>query len=256
MSKIYAMSGGATGIGASVKEKLRARGDQVIVVDIKGGDITADLSNDEGRTAAIEGVIRMAPDGLDGFIACAGLPPVAKPLSLISQVNFFGAVATLEGLLELVARKKGAMVSVCSNSAPMGGLDEECIALMLAGDEAAACARVDTLDDGHNAYAGSKNALSKWTRRKAPEFMRKGVRINGIAPGMTSTPLTDRVFDDKDFGPLMRDFSETIPYGSMASPEMIADALIFLLDPEARFVSGAILFVDGGQDALLRPDEF
>ena len=92
MTKIYAMTGGATGIGASVKEKLRARGDTVIVVDLRDADIEADLSTVEGRNKAIDEVKTLSPDGLDGFVACAGLPPVAKPLSLISKVNYFGSV--------------------------------------------------------------------------------------------------------------------------------------------------------------------
>lgn len=255
MSKIYAMTGGATGIGASLKEKLRARGDTVIVVDLRDADINADLSSTEGRQQAIDGIIAMAPEGIDGFIPCAGLPPVAKPNSLIDKVNFFGAIATIEGVLDLLVMKKGTIVAVSSNSAPLPGLNEDHINTLLSMDEAASCELIDTLD-GHNAYAGSKNALAKWVRRTAPAYMEKGVRMNAIAPGMTQTPLTDKVFDDKDFGPLMRDFSKTIPYGSMATPDMIADAMIFLLDPVSRFVCGSIVFADGGQDAVIRPDEF
>ena len=255
MTMTYAMTGGATGIGASLKEKLRARGDTVIVVDLRNADIEADLSTGEGRDAAIEGIKKLAPLGLDGFIACAGLPPVAKPLSLISRVNYFGATVLIEGLADLVAMKKGAIVAVGSNSAAMPGLNDEHIQLLLSGDEEGACSLIDTLD-GHNAYAGSKNALSCWVRRSCPALMGRGVRINVVAPGMTETPLTDKVFDDADFGGAMAEFQKSIPYGAMASPDMIADAMMFLLDPASRYICGSILFVDGGHDALLRPDQF
>ena len=80
--------------------------------------------------------------------------------------------------------------------------------------------------------------------------------MNVVAPGMTATPLTDKVFDDADFGGAMAEFQKSIPYGEMASPDMIADTMLFLLDPASRYVSGAILFVDGGHDALLRPNDF
>ena len=80
--------------------------------------------------------------------------------------------------------------------------------------------------------------------------------MNVVAPGMTETPLTDKVFDDADFGAAMNEFKKTIPYGEMASPDMIADAMLFLLDPASRYISGSVLFVDGGHDALLRPDQF
>jgi NAD(P)-dependent dehydrogenase (short-subunit alcohol dehydrogenase family) len=255
MAKVFAMTGGATGIGASLKGKLRDRGDTVIVVDLRDADIEADLSTAEGRNNAIAAIKNLAPEGLDGFIACAGLPPVAKPLSLISRVNYFGATVLIEGLADLVALKKGAIVAVGSNSASMPGLNEEHVELLLSGDEEGACALIDTLD-GHNAYAGSKNALSRWVRRSCPDLMRRGVRMNVVAPGMTVTPLTDKVFDDADFGGAMTEFQKSIPYGEMASPDMIADAMLFLLDPASRYISGSVLFVDGGHDALLRPDQF
>ncbi len=255
MKKLFAMTGGATGIGASLKEKLRERGDIVIVVDLCEADIEADLSTREGRSKAIEGIKKQAPEGLDGFIACAGLPPVAKPLSLISRVNFFGATVLIEGLADLVAMKKGAIVAVGSNSAAMPGLNEEYIELLLAGDEEGACTLIEMLD-GHNAYAGSKNALIRWVRRQCPELMRRGVRMNVVAPGMTATPLTDKVFEDADFGAAMTEFEKSIPYGEMATADMIADTMMFLLDSASRYVSGSILFVDGGHDALLRPDQF
>jgi NAD(P)-dependent dehydrogenase (short-subunit alcohol dehydrogenase family) len=256
MTKIYAMTGGATGIGASVKEKLRERGDTVIVVDLHDAEIVADLSTVEGRNKAIDGIKSLSPDGLDGFVACAGLPPVAKPLSLISRVNYFGSVDVIEGLVDWVAKKSGSIVAVSSNSASMAGLNEEYIQALLAGDEDKACSLIDNLD-GHNAYAGSKNALARWLRRRAPEYIReKRVRLNAVAPGITATPLTDKVFNDEHLGAAMVEFEKSVPFGEMASPAMIADTMLFLLDSASRFVCGSILFVDGGHDALLRPDQF
>lgn len=255
MGKLYAMTGGATGIGASLKGKLRDRGDTVIVVDLSDADINADLSTAQGRQSAIEGVRKMAPDGLDGFIACAGLPPVAKPFSLITKVNYFGATVLIEGLSDLVVMKKGAIVVVGSNSASLPGLDEDHIQALLSGDEEKSSALVDALD-GHNAYAGSKNALIRWVRRNCPALMGEGVRMNVVAPGMTGTPLTDKVFEDDDYGAAMMEFKKSIPYGDMATPDMIADTMLFLLDPASRYVCGAVLFVDGGHDALLRADQF
>ena len=252
---IYAMTGGATGIGAALKDQLRDRGDEVIVVDIQSADIVADLSTIEGRQSAVAGIAGLAPQGLDGFIACAGLPPVAKPCSIIDKVNYFGAVATIDGVRQLVAKKRGAIIAVSSNSASLPGLHQGHIDSLLSGNEAEACALVDTLD-GHNAYAGSKNALARWVRRNAPAYMADGVRLNAVAPGMTRTPLTDKVLEDETLGAAMQEFSNTIPYGDMATPDLIADAMVFLLDDAAKFISGAVLFVDGGQDALLRPDQF
>jgi len=252
---IYAMTGGATGIGAELKRQLLERGHQVISVDIKEGDILADLSTARGRQAAVDGIRAMAPDGLDGFIPCAGLPPVAKPLSLIAQVNYFAVVATIEGLRDLIAKKRGSVLLVASNSAPMITTDDVFVQLCLSGDEDAACAEVETRD-GHTAYAGSKRAVIVWMRRNVVAYAAGGVRMNAVAPGITQTPLAEQVLADKELGEAMRQFGEMVPWGGTAQPAQIANVMRFMLSDEADFVCGSIFFVDGGSDAMLRTDDF
>lgn len=258
MAKIFAMTGGATGIGEALKEKLIAAGDKIIVVDIQRGDVTADLSTAEGRATAVEGIAALAPDGLDGFIACAGLGPHVEPPSIIDRVNYFGAVATIEGVKELVARRKGSIVAVSSNSASME-FDPGHVEQLLAGDEEAACAYIDAmpkLEAGSNAYCGSKRAFAQWTRINAPAYAQEGVRLNAIAPGPTQTPLVEAASADDTFGESMQQAAESIPMGYKGQPDMIADAIVFMLSDAARFMAGAVLFVDGGQDALMRPKQF
>jgi NAD(P)-dependent dehydrogenase (short-subunit alcohol dehydrogenase family) len=252
---IYAMTGGATGIGAELKRQLLAAGNSVISVDIKEGDIIADLSSAQGRQKAIEGIRQLAPEGLDGFIPCAGLPPVAKPLSLIAQVNYFAVVATVEGLRDLLAKKRGTVLVVASNSAPMIGTDDPFVQLCLSGDEKAACAEIEGRD-GHTAYAGSKRAITIWMRRNVVEYAGSGVRLNAVAPGITQTPLTEKVYEDAELGEAMKNFGEMTPWGGTAQPEQIANVMRFMLSEESNFVCGAIFFVDGGSDAMLRTDDF
>lgn len=252
---VYAMTGGATGIGAELKSQLVAAGHQVISVDIQAGDIVADLSIAEGRQTAIDGIRERAQEGLDGFIPCAGLPPVAKPLSLIAQVNYFAVVATVEGLRDLLAKKRGTVLLVASNSAPMIATDDAFVQACLAGDEAAACAEIETRD-GHTAYAGTKRALTIWMRRNVVEYAAGGVRLNAVAPGITLTPLTERVMADEELGDVMRQFGESVPWGGTAQPAQIANVMRFMLSDEADFVCGSIFFVDGGSDAMMRPDDF
>jgi len=252
---VYAMTGGATGIGAALRERLEAANHQVISVDIKSGDIIADLSTPEGREAAIAGVHERAPDGLDGFIPCAGLPPVASPLSLIARVNYFAVIATTEGLRDLVAKKRGSILLVSSNSAPMVPADDEFVSACLSGDEAAACAHIEGRD-GHTAYAGSKRAISMWMRRNIVDYAGSGVRMNAVAPGITMTPLSEQVMADPALGQAMKDFAESVPWGGTAEPDQIADVMQFMLSEAADFVCGSIFFVDGGSDAMMRPDDF
>ncbi len=256
MSKrTFAMTGGATGIGGALREQLTADGHKVISVDIKEGDIIADLSSAEGRQAAIDGVHEMAPEGLDGFIPCAGLPPVAKPLSLIARVNYFAVIATIEGMRDLLEKKKGSVLLVSSNSAPMVPTDDPYVQACLAGDEDGACADIDGRD-GHTAYAGSKRAITIWMRRNVVDYASSGIRMNAVAPGITMTPLTERVFADEELGQVMQEFGDSVPLGATAQPQQIASVMRFLLSDAANFVCGSVFFVDGGSDAMLRTDDF
>ncbi len=252
---IYAMTGGATGIGAELKRQLLEQGHAVISVDIKEGDVIADLSTKEGRQAAVDGIRERAPDGLDGFIPCAGLPPVARPLSLIAQVNYFAVVDTVEGVRDLVAKKRGTVLIVASNSAPMIQNEDPFVQKCLAGDEAAACAEIESRD-GHTAYAGSKRAITLWMRRNVVDYAQGGVRINAVAPGITNTPLSDRVLADEEMGAAIKQFQDMVPWGGTAQPDQIANVMRFMLSPEADFVCGSVFFVDGGSDAMLRNDAF
>jgi len=250
-----AMTGGATGIGAAIRQQLLDAGHRVIVVDIRDADVVADLSTAEGRQQAVAGIRALAPEGLDGFVPCAGLGPHVQPHSLVTRVNYFGALATIEGLRELLVKRQGTVVLISSNSASMPGLDKRYLELLKAGDETAACAHIDTLD-GHNAYAGSKYALTCWMRRNSAAWAAQGVRMNAVAPGITKTPLTDTATQSADFGEAMKAFAASVPVGRVGQPEDIANAVCFLLSPQAAFICGSVLFVDGGHDAMLRPDAF
>src|SRR5207253_2368127 len=107
---------------------------------------------------------------------------------------------------------------------------------------------------GHPAYAGSKLALARWVRRTAPAWARAGVRLNAVAPGAVLTPLLREGLEHPVFGPAIRGFP--IPTGGFGTPDQIAAAIVFLLGPEAGFCCGSVFIVDGGSDAMLRPDAF
>jgi NAD(P)-dependent dehydrogenase (short-subunit alcohol dehydrogenase family) len=127
---IYALSGGASGIGAAIKQQLQRAGHRVIVVDRVDADIVADLACSDGRHAAVAAVAASAPQGLDGFVACAGVGPNTADPRLIALINYFGSVELVAGLRPLVASKGGAMVLISSNSASMGP-DDTLVGLLL-----------------------------------------------------------------------------------------------------------------------------
>lgn len=251
---IYAMTGGATGIGAAVKERLRQEGHEVIVVDIKDADIIADLSTNEGRQVAVKKIRAAASDGLNGLITSAGVGANVTDLRLVTQLNYFGTVEIVEGVKDLLQAKGGAVVLVSSTAAPMNKTPEF-VQLLLDGESEKATDYAVTIT-GADVYSGTKQAVTRWMRRNVVDYASSGVRVNAIAPGYTETPMNFEAEKTEEYGPSIRKFKESIPVGYSAMPEDQAAVAYFLLSDEAKFVCGAMIFVDGGHDALFRPDQF
>ncbi len=249
-----AMTGGASGIGAAIKQSLLDAGHELIVVDISNADIEADLSTAEGRAAAVSAIQTAAPDGLDGFVACAGVGSHVPNLPLIARVNYYGAVELVAGLRAQLAAKNGSVVLISSNSAPMD-TSQAYVEALLEGSEDDVLAALDNME-GQTVYSGSKQAITRWMRRNTAAYAADGIRMNAVGPGYTETPMTAAVANDPNYGDAIRQFVASIPVGRAGAPEDMAKAVRFLLSDEASFVCGAMLFVDGGHDAMLRPDQF
>jgi NAD(P)-dependent dehydrogenase (short-subunit alcohol dehydrogenase family) len=253
--RVVAISGSASGIGAATRARLEAAGDRVIGIDLRGAEVTADLSTPDGRHSAADALRRAAGGQLDGLVVCAGVGPQTEPWSTIVSLNYFGAQALLADLRDLlVAGTRPAAVAVGSNSAGMPGMETSIVAACLAGDEAEARRLALTLDGVH-VYGGAKLALARWVRRQAPrlEWAGAGIRLNAVVPGAVQTPLLRAGLDHPVLGDAIRGFP--IPLGGFGRPEQIAAAIAFLLGPESAFCCGTLLYVDGGSDALVRPDD-
>ncbi|HJQ83439.1 MAG TPA: SDR family oxidoreductase [Candidatus Binatia bacterium] len=251
--RVTAVTGSASGIGAAVRARLEAAGERVVGVDLRDAEVIADLSSAEGRSAAVAAIRRIAQDRLDGLVVCAGVGPQFEPRPTIVSLNYFGAVALLADLRDaLAAGTSPAAVAVSSNSALLPGADGPLVEACLADDEPEARRLADDLP-GHAVYAGAKLALARWTRRTAPTWARTGIRLNAVAPGAALTPLLQDSLDHPTYGPAIRNFP--IPTGTFGTPDQIAAAITFLLSPDASFCCGTVLVVDGGTDALLRPDD-
>lgn len=254
--RTVAVTGTASGIGAATRARLERAGQRVIGVDLRDADVIADLSSDEGRRAAVDGVRSVTGDRLDGLVACAGVGPQVEPASRIVAVNYFGAQEVLAGLRPaLAAGRDPAAVAVSSNSSTLPGADTPLVAACLAGEEEAARHLASTLP-GPTVYAGAKLALARWVRRHAPrpEWAGSGIRLNAVAPGAVLTPLLREGLGDPVLGPAIRGFP--IPTGGFGDPDHVAAAIAFLLGPDARFFCGSVVFCDGGSDALFRPDTY
>ena len=101
---IYAVTGGSSGIGARTVEILKEKGNQVINIDLKGGDISANLATVQGRRDAVSLLHEMCPDGLDGIICNAGVSGGCGNIPLIISLNYFGAIDIAEGVFDLLEK--------------------------------------------------------------------------------------------------------------------------------------------------------
>jgi NAD(P)-dependent dehydrogenase (short-subunit alcohol dehydrogenase family) len=251
-----AITGSASGIGAAIRSRLEADGQRVIGIDLRGAEIEADLAEPAGRARAVAEIRARCGGRLDRLVLCAGLGPHVTPLGPIASVNYFGAVELLDGLLECLARgSEPAALAICSNSAQMVPFgDTPYVQALRAGDEEKARRLLEEGGNGVLAYAGSKLALGQAIRARAGRFGRAGVRLNALAPGTTRTAMLQATREHPVYSKGLEALD--IPLGRWADPREIAATAAFLLGPEASYVHGSILFVDGGNDAAVRPDRF
>jgi NAD(P)-dependent dehydrogenase (short-subunit alcohol dehydrogenase family) len=254
----YVVSGGASGIGAALTGLLRSQGHAVTTVDLRDADVVADLSTPEGRAEAVDGV-RALTDVVHGVVPCAGIAGLTGVDSrLIVSVNYFGALALVEGLRPqlLKAAEQGgapAVVLISSNSVTcQPGWPTEVAGTCAAGDES----KAREVAAGHDAvmiYPATKSALVRWARQAGigPDWAGSGIRVNAVAPGLIATPMTERLRADPELGVFADAYPSAI--GRPGRPEEVAAAIAFLLSDAASLIVGATLVVDGGTDALLNP---
>jgi NAD(P)-dependent dehydrogenase (short-subunit alcohol dehydrogenase family) len=255
---IIAVTGAASGLGAATVELLAGRGDTVIGVDLHDATIIADLGTPAGRRTAVEGISTACTGSLDGLVTFAGLAgTTGRPASSLVSVNYFGTVELLEGLRPQLARgAEPAAVAISSNSTTcQPGWSLALVDACLDGDEQAAREVADR-GDSIAAYPATKTAIARWLRRQAPQeaWAGAGIRLNGIAPGLMETPMVDEIRRDPVIGGAIDGFP--IPVGRGGRPTEVAALVAYLLGPDARFFCGSVLFMDGGTDALLRPDDW
>lgn len=239
------ITGAGIGIGRSAAFALAAAGDRVIVTDIleregrevaeqivaKGGaaefrrlDVT-DTVNADAVIASVE----EEHGSLDVLVANAGIAHKVPLDRMTDEAWDHTFDVDLKGIMRIVraaapGMRKTGSGSVVALSSIMGvayGWDE------------------------HVHYSAAKSGVVGLVRGLAVELARAGVRVNGIAPGYVRT--AQALSEEHSLGPAgLEKAADFIPLGRVGEPEDIADVIVFLASPAARYMTGQTIVVDGG----------
>lgn len=255
MTRLYVVTGAASGIGAATVQLLKERGEEVIGVDIHSSDVNVDLSNEGGRKEGVAEVILKSAGKIDGIIACAGL---ASPIAKTVSVNFFGVTQFLEGLLPTLTKSSAPRVSLTSSMASLLPNSPELVEAMLAGDENAALKIAKGLVDAGDEkasliYGSTKRALGRWVRRECvkDQWSGAGIPLNAVGPGIVRTPMVAEMISTAESRAAI-DLMVPMPLNYYLKPLQVAYLLVWLTSTENSHTTGQTIYIDGGSDAVLR----
>jgi NAD(P)-dependent dehydrogenase (short-subunit alcohol dehydrogenase family) len=217
------VTGGASGIGAAVADRLRAAGHGVVTWDLRGGDIACDISDPDAVSAALEQTL--ATVGVpDRLVACAG---VGASGMLIDQdpaawkrvidVNLTGTWLTMRAVAQvMIDNGGGSIVAVSSISGTVADRDM-------------------------GAYCVSKAGVDMLIRVAASEWGPHGIRVNAVGPGVTRTPMLAQA---ERLPGWLDGLTQRTALGRSGVADDVAEAIVAVL--EMGWVTGQTVLADGG----------
>ena len=245
MSRAVIVTGAGSGIGAAVARRLARDGASVVLVGRRRDPIervaaatgqtfvVADASTEEGVERIVAATVD-AHGGIDGLVLNAGvmLPGTVAEASVDDwratlDVNLTGPFLLARAALPQLLERQGSVVSVAS------------IAALRAGP-------------GMAAYCASKAGLVLLTQCLAVEQGAAGLRANVVAPGWVRTEMADEEMDEfggprgLDREAAYAEITRNVPARRPATADEAAAAVVWLLSPQAAYVNGSVLTVDGG----------
>ncbi len=231
------VTGGTSGIGLGAARAFHALGAGVIATGATQGECSL-----ASRDAANAG-IRFAP--LDVRDA-SGIGKVVQDVpALHVVVNAAGVIRRdvehdPEQFAEVIAINLNGTMRVCAAAKPLLAASKGCVINI---------ASMLTFFGSPRApgYSASKGGIGQLTKSLAAAWANESIRVNAVAPGWIATPLTEALRQDEEKS---RPILMRTPMDRWGTPDEVAGATIFLASPAARFITGAILPVDGGYAAV------
>jgi NAD(P)-dependent dehydrogenase (short-subunit alcohol dehydrogenase family) len=225
--------GGTSGIGRGIAEAFAAAGSRVLATGATAAEVTrADEGSRSGNPAFAQLDVRRddavgaffgALDRLDVLVNCAGIirrgeEHDPRVFAQVLDINLNGSMRTCSAARGLLKASGGCIVNTASMLSFFGG----------------------GLVPG---YSASKGGVAQLTKSLAIAYATDGIRVNAVAPGWIATPLTQALQDDPArAAPILA----RTPLGRWGTPADVAGPVMFLCSPQAGFITGAVLPVDGG----------
>jgi 2-hydroxycyclohexanecarboxyl-CoA dehydrogenase len=227
------VTGGGSGIGLAVAQRLRADGRNVATIDLKPSDddlcYTADVTDRAQIDAALSAIReRLGPvtilvnaAGLDGFKRFVNI--TFEDWQRVIDVNLHGVFHMTQAVLpDMLDAGWGRIVNISSSSTHSG------VAYM-------------------SHYVAAKSAVNGLTKSLALEYGPNGITVNAVPPGFIDTPMLRNAENQGFLGDVEQNIART-PVRRIGKPEDIAAACAFLSSDEAGYITGQILGVNGGRN--------